>query len=68
MSFSNANQKAKQDFLADATISNTKKSPYYWSAFVYYGTIEAHKNNYFIWVLVGVFIVLLVWYLLKKFR
>lgn len=51
-SYFNSNHQAKLDFLADETISNTKKSPYYWSAFVYYGTIEEESSiNYFWWII-----------------
>ena len=39
--FIEANHQAKLDYLADESISNVKKSPYYWSAFVYYGSLEA---------------------------
>lgn len=50
-----ANTLAKKAFLEDKTISNTKKSPYYWSAFVYYGTLETPQNSklwlYFVGVL-----------------
>ncbi len=52
-----ANTNSKLDFLKDKTISNSKKSPYYWSAFVYYGGIETIENptNYSIYIL-GLFI------------
>ncbi len=51
-SFSEANRQAKLDFLNNKQISNSKKSPYYWSAFVYYGTIEKEENsNYYLYVL-----------------
>jgi CHAT domain-containing protein/tetratricopeptide (TPR) repeat protein len=39
-SYFKANHQAKLDFLKDDAIPNAKKSPYYWSAFVYYGTLE----------------------------
>ncbi len=39
-SYFDANHQAKLDFLKDDVIPNAKKSPYYWSAFVYYGTLE----------------------------
>lgn len=32
-----ANRQSKLSYLKDTSISNVKKSPYYWSAFVYYG-------------------------------
>ena len=44
-SYLEANANAKRDFLKDKSISNAKKSPYYWSAFVYYGSIESPENN-----------------------
>ncbi|MBT1686156.1 CHAT domain-containing protein [Dawidia soli] len=31
---------ARQDYLNDETIDNTRKSPYYWAGFVYYGSLE----------------------------
>ena len=40
-SYSIANHKAKMKFLNDKAIPNGKKSPYYWSAFVYYGNVVA---------------------------
>ncbi len=44
-SYLDANHQAKLDYLADKNIPNAKKSPYYWSAFVYYGTFEVEKEN-----------------------
>ena len=50
-SFFDSNHQSKLDFLADESIPNAKKSPYYWSAFVYYGTLEKHsETNYFLWI------------------
>lgn len=46
-SYFESNHQAKIDFLNDNKISNSKKSPYYWASFVYYGGIEdKDKNNY----------------------
>ena len=62
-SYFESNHQAKLDFLNDESISNAKKSPYYWSAMVYYGTLE-NKNttNYWLWIsVVVVLIVLLFW-------
>ena len=58
-SYVEANHQSKLDFLADKTISNAKKSPYYWSAFVYYGTLntEAKSPNY---ILYGIAMLLLI--------
>jgi CHAT domain-containing protein len=50
-SYFEANHKAKLDFLKSFSIPNSKKSPYYWSAFVYYGTLEGKEStNYFWWI------------------
>ncbi|RAV30545.1 CHAT domain-containing protein [Sinomicrobium soli] len=35
-----ANRKAKTDYLTDDKTPNTRKSPYYWGAFVYYGDLQ----------------------------
>jgi len=58
-----ANAKAKRDFIKNKNISNTKKSPYYWAPFVYYGSLEnKEKNNYLLMgivivtMLIGVFV------------
>jgi CHAT domain-containing protein/tetratricopeptide (TPR) repeat protein len=69
-SYFEANHKAKLDFLADKTISNSKKSPYYWSSFVYYGTLETKESiNYLLWISIGVGIVgLVVFWLFLSFR
>jgi CHAT domain-containing protein len=63
-SYLDANTNAKLDFLKNKSISNAKKSPYYWSAFVYYGGIEAAEkptNYYFhiigLLILIGLFLV-----------
>ncbi|WP_366186252.1 CHAT domain-containing protein [Flavobacterium ovatum] len=45
-SYWEANRNAKLDFLKDKTISNAKKSPYYWSAFVYYGSRTAGEESF----------------------
>ena len=63
-SFFEANHQAKLDFLSDSDIPNAKKSPYYWSAFVYYGTIESkNSTNYLLWIsifggVIGLFLLL----------
>lgn len=66
-SYIEANTNAKRDFLKNKNISNAKKSPYYWAAFVYYGNIESkHKCNYLLFGLV-VFAALIGGFLLFKF-
>ena len=65
--YSEANHQAKLDFLNDETISNSKKSPYYWSAMVYYGTLESKSDsNYLVYILVFLGAIAL-FLLLRKF-
>lgn len=71
-SYFDSNHQAKIDFLKDSSIPNAKKSPYYWSAFVYYGTLENKSSpiNYFLWLsilgsLIGLF---LLFKYLKKWK
>lgn len=60
-SYFDANHQAKLSFLNSFSIPNAKKSPYYWSAFVYYGTLENKKStNYLQWISIVVGIVGLV--------
>lgn len=68
-SFSDANHQAKLDFLRDKSVSNDKKSPYYWSAFVYYGEIQPEENQKYLWVygilILAIILLFVVW---KKYR
>lgn len=45
-----ANQNSKLAYLNHPDISNVKKSPYYWSAFVYFGDLTEPKssNDYYL--------------------
>jgi len=59
-----ANANAKLDFLNDKSIPNAKKSPYYWSSFVYYGSIskEVESTNYIYYIIslltvIGLFLI-----------
>ncbi len=59
-----ANTNAKLAFLQDKSITNAKKSPYYWSSFVYYGSIsgEEKSTNYIFYIIslltvIGLFLV-----------
>ncbi|SHF96781.1 CHAT domain-containing protein [Flavobacterium defluvii] len=45
VSYFEANSNAKLEYLSDKSIPNAKKSPYYWSAFVYYGSISAEEKS-----------------------
>ena len=62
-----ANHQSKIDYLQNENISNAKKSPYYWSAFVYYGKLETAKPDYSLfYVFFGIVIVLIVLLLFLK--
>lgn len=65
-SFFESNYLSKINYLENKEISNAKKSPYYWSAFVYYGAIDSSKTNYIYYILFGVILLLLVIVLFRK--
>jgi CHAT domain-containing protein len=63
-SYFEANANAKIAFLNNPEISNDKKSPYYWSSFVYYGSISPKESsaNYIVYIIsllvvIGLFLV-----------
>jgi CHAT domain-containing protein len=68
-SYFEANANAKLNFLKDKSISNAKKSPYYWSAFVYYGGIETAEKptNYYFYIL-GLLILIGLFLVFNRFR
>jgi CHAT domain-containing protein len=68
-SYFEANANAKLNFLKDESISNAKKSPYYWSAFVYYGGIETAEKptNYYLYIL-GLLILIGLFLVFNRFR
>lgn len=54
-----ANTNAKLAFLQDKSIPNAKKSPYYWSSFVYYGSVSAEeKSTNYIYYIISLLIVI----------
>ncbi|MBV1925074.1 MAG: CHAT domain-containing protein [Dokdonia sp.] len=61
-------QAAKKNYLADSSIPNTKKSPYYWAAFVYYGTTDVSQsyNSWMWWCGLGILVLFLVFLLKRK--
>ena len=61
-SYFNANYNSKINFLENKNISNLKKSPYYWAAFVYYGEVHTNTTHGFVWFIVG-FCVLYLFYI-----
>lgn len=68
-SYSESNHKAKLDYLQDATIPNVKKSPYYWSAMVYYGNLEPQsETHYLVYFSTALLISLSLFLLFKKLK
>lgn len=67
-SFAQANHKAKLAFLADGSISNAKKSPYYWCSMAYYGQLEINHGNdlLFYFIALGIILSGIVFLYIKK--
>jgi CHAT domain-containing protein len=64
-----ANHQSKLDYLQNEAIGNIKKSPYYWGAFVYYGELAKPNKNYqLLYIFIGVAILLIIVFLLLKFK
>lgn len=64
-----ANHNSKIEYLNNDTISNIKKSPYFWSAFVYYGSLEKAKSKKStLYITFGVLIILIVLLLILKLK
>lgn len=64
-----ANHNSKLEYLKNEEINNVKKSPYYWSAFVFYGTLEPAKPDYTIfYIIFGAFIAIIVLLLILKYK
>ena len=64
-----ANKYSKLDYLENDSISNAKKSPYYWSAFVFYGSLESTEPNDAIYYMVfAVLLIFIALFLLLKFK
>jgi CHAT domain-containing protein len=65
-----ANQNSKLAYLSNPDISNIKKSPYYWSAFVYFGDLTSPKpsNSYnlYVYFILGLIVAFLCWLLIFK--
>lgn len=68
-SYLEANHKAKLNFLKDKRISNAKKSPYYWSAFVYYGGVESGEESFnYVYLIFGFIAVIGLLLIFTRFR
>ncbi|WP_140486220.1 CHAT domain-containing protein [Flavobacterium sp. GSA192] len=67
-SYLEANANAKRDFLKNPEISNAKKSPYYWSAFVYYGAVETNEKTNYTFIILGILSVIALIWLFIRYR
>ncbi|QXP61041.1 CHAT domain-containing protein [Olleya sp. HaHaR_3_96] len=65
-----ANHLSKIDYLNNPEISNIKKSPYYWSAFTYYGDLTpitvSNYSKYIVFTIIGLAIALLLWFIIRR--
>ncbi len=72
VSYFEANSNAKLEYLKDKSIPNAKKSPYYWSSFVYYGSLSAEEKSenyiYYIVSLLAVIGLFLIFNRTKKWK
>ena len=59
---------SKLDYLNDNEVSSLKKSPYYWSSFVFIGEVDAGSNSgsKYLWVLIIPFLLIASYFLYKK--
>lgn len=58
---------AKLEYLKDKTISNSKKTPYYWSSFIYIGNTETTTtSNKYIYITIGLLLLVFYIFLRKK--
>ena len=67
-SYLEANANAKRDFLNNPDISNAKKSPYYWSAFVYYGTVKTNEKTNYTFIILGILSAITLIWLFIRYR
>ncbi len=59
-----ANSTSKLEYLNNDKIANIKKSPYYWSAFVYYGSVTPKKETSFLlYSIIGLLLIVLLVFL-----
>ncbi|CAD5340724.1 hypothetical protein FLA105535_00679 [Flavobacterium bizetiae] len=64
-----ANTNAKLAFLQDKSIPNAKKSPYYWSSFVYYGSVSVEeKSTNYIYYIISLLIVIGLFLVFNHYR
>ncbi|WP_248724303.1 CHAT domain-containing protein [Seonamhaeicola sp. ML3] len=64
-----ANQNSKLEYLQNESISNSKKSPYYWGAFVYYGDLSYPDSRPYLWyVIIFGLVFFIIVFLRSKFK
>lgn len=64
-----SNHLSKINYLENDVITNAKKSPYYWSAFVFYGALtEPAINNALFYIFMGILIILIIVFLAFKLK
>ncbi|QHI38705.1 hypothetical protein IMCC3317_40990 [Kordia antarctica] len=64
-----ANQSSKLSYLENAEISNIKKSPYYWSSFMYYGDLTKQKEpNYLLFISIGLCVVVILLFVIWNIK
>jgi len=64
-----SNNQSKLDYLQNKSITNIKKSPYYWSAFTFYGNLTKPKKNnyeYLVIIVISILLALLLFLGYKK--
>lgn len=63
--------KTHLDYLKDETINNAMKSPYYWGAFVYYGTTDfplESQNMIWYFIVGGIFVAIVFFFFRRKIQ
>lgn len=63
-----SNHQAKLQYLSTNNIENSKKSPYYWGSFVFYGTLESPTENYTFYITIIVILAVIILFLIIKFK
>jgi len=64
---SNSLHQAKLDYLQNKNISNLKKTPYYWSGFVFIGNTETiNKANNYLWFVLALLVVIGLFLFVRK--
>ncbi len=62
-----ANYQSKLNYINNPKIENAYKSPYYWGAFVYYGSIENQENsNKLLFLILGFIVLFIIFLQLRK--